>query len=118
MLPHFGQTEPTESFPAHLEGIVAFLLFPFELLLVTSMKIVEGVLALAFGLGPQATEDCFDFRASLRPDLIDFGAILQQGVPNVPSGGDESAPVVVVEDRDDLHITKRLLVDGDPPQRP
>ena len=61
-----GATEATERLSSNLEGVVALLLFPFEPLLVASMKIVKGVLALAFGLGPQATKNGFDFSPSAR----------------------------------------------------
>jgi hypothetical protein len=48
--------------------------------------------------------------------LFCFGPVLHQDVPNVSCRGYEVAPVVMVEERDNLHVTERLVVEGDPPE--
>ncbi len=78
MLPDFGQADPLQGVTSHLEGVLALLLFSLQALLVPGVKFVESVLALAFGFGPQTTEDRFDFSSRLGAHLFDFGSVFQQ----------------------------------------
>jgi hypothetical protein len=118
MYSHFGQAQPTEGVTPHLEGILAFLLFALPTLLMPSIEFVERVFTLAFRFGSETAEDRFDFAARLRSQLFNFRPVFHQAVPNVPGGWHEAAPIVVVEDRDNLHLPERLVVKGDPPERP
>ena len=118
MVPHFGQADPVHGITPHLKGVAALLLFPLQPLLMPGVEGVESLFPLAFGFRPQPPEDRFDRTARLGSHLLDCGPFFQQAIPNMSGCGQQDAAVIVMKDRQDLHVAGRLVVECDAPQRP
>ena len=81
-------------------------------------EFVKRVFTLTFRLSAQTTEYSFNFNARLRTELFDFRPVFHKCVPNMPGSRNEIPAVVVLKNRDDLYVPKRVIVESNTPQRP